>query len=335
MADVQFPRHDTPPPTPQIPDNTKGIPAIKVDDSNILNNSPSNTNNIDLNDVTATTTTTATTSTTNDYSLHFLFILIVVALIVQGIIYKWKQINYRSFQLFTLFLLWSVPLAISVANGWMRFSLVWVITSAVTTMVSLRALKNPMEARTPRVVYKYFKAYSNITFCMVASGYLLMLTGVMLSIPSSWLYELCLHVIFYGLYYGVLGRDVIDVLSDRMAASIGYHRQEGIPLVALAANVCAVCGGSVADGMAEGTVSVLNCGHSFHYSCIRGWSIIGKKEMCPYCKERIDTEQFRENPWQQQEYFYGKFLDFVRYLIVWQPVMILSLWILRRYVISK
>ena len=31
----------------------------------------------------------------------------------------------------------------------------------------------------------------------------------------------------------------------------------------------------------------LACGHSFHDFCIRGWCIIGKKQTCPYCKEKV------------------------------------------------
>ncbi len=36
----------------------------------------------------------------------------------------------------------------------------------------------------------------------------------------------------------------------------------------------------------ERTVS-LSCGHAFHDFCVRGWTIVGKKETCPYCGEKV------------------------------------------------
>jgi hypothetical protein len=30
----------------------------------------------------------------------------------------------------------------------------------------------------------------------------------------------------------------------------------------------------------------IECGHYFHEFCIRGWVIIGKKNICPLCKEK-------------------------------------------------
>lgn len=40
----------------------------------------------------------------------------------------------------------------------------------------------------------------------------------------------------------------------------------------------------------------LNCGHTFHSSCLYGWCMIGKKDTCPYCKERLDLQIFQFNP---------------------------------------
>ena len=43
---------------------------------------------------------------------------------------------------------------------------------------------------------------------------------------------------------------------------------------------------SLLGEQAERTVS-LGCGHSFHDFCVRGWTIVGKKETCPYCGEKV------------------------------------------------
>ena len=36
----------------------------------------------------------------------------------------------------------------------------------------------------------------------------------------------------------------------------------------------------------------------FHEFCIRGWCIVGKKQTCPYCKEKVDLKRLFPNPWE-------------------------------------
>ena len=36
---------------------------------------------------------------------------------------------------------------------------------------------------------------------------------------------------------------------------------------------------------------------SFHEFCIRGWCIVGKKQTCPYCKEKVDLKIMFKNPY--------------------------------------
>lgn len=35
----------------------------------------------------------------------------------------------------------------------------------------------------------------------------------------------------------------------------------------------------------------------FHEFCIRGWCIVGKKQTCPYCKEKVDLKRMFSNPY--------------------------------------
>jgi len=37
--------------------------------------------------------------------------------------------------------------------------------------------------------------------------------------------------------------------------------------------------------------------HSFHDWCIRGWVLIGKKNTCPSCREKVNLQQFKTNPY--------------------------------------
>ena len=47
------------------------------------------------------------------------------------------------------------------------------------------------------------------------------------------------------------------------------------------------------------SVSLRNSSSSrFHEFCIRGWCIVGKKQTCPYCKEKVDLKRLFPNPWE-------------------------------------
>ena len=43
------------------------------------------------------------------------------------------------------------------------------------------------------------------------------------------------------------------------------------------------------EGVIENTFR-LTCSHEFHEFCIRGWCIVGKKETCPWCHEKVDLK---------------------------------------------
>lgn len=77
---------------------------------------------------------------------------------------------------------------------------------------------------TPRRVYKFFKLCSNVTFLLVFCGYSLMIFSMIADLKHPVVYEVSLLTIYYGLYYGVLGRDLIDLISGEMARSIGVTK---------------------------------------------------------------------------------------------------------------
>jgi len=145
-------------------------------------------------------------------------------------------------------------------------------------------------------------------------------------------------LLFFGLYFGILSRDCSEMCTDRMASSMGYGKKNKMPQRSYDPTVCLVCQdplnynwalmnsaiqsqdlGSTAT--AERTVS-LSCGHSFHDFCIRGWTIVGKKDTCPYCSEKVSLRGLFANPWETQSLLWANLLDGVRYLIVWNPVIV-------------
>ena len=70
----------------------------------------------------------------------------------------------------------------------------------------------------------------------------------------------------------------------------------------------------------------LNCKHIFHPECIKGWLIVGKKDTCPSCQEKVDLRQVcSDKPWETRNLSWIQMLDMVRYMIVWQPTIMTGL----------
>jgi len=140
-----------------------------------------------------------------------------------------------------------------------------------------------------------------------------------------------------GLYFGILGRDFAELCSDKMASTMGFTTKTGLPKRALEMNVCAICGNSLRleNGESIEPVFQLNCKHNYHESCIRGWTIVGKKETCPYCSEKVNLKQlFPSNPWTQQSLIWQQILNLLRYLIVWNPFIAIAVQIII-YVVDR
>lgn len=134
-------------------------------------------------------------------------------------------------------------------------------------------------------------------------------------------------LLFYGLYFGVLGRDCAEVCTDFIQNNLGTQKSLG-----LRAGTCAICGDGlkeafiVADRTTEETVCLPGCGHKFHDLCIRGWTIVGKKDTCPFCKEKVSLKQLhKQRPWESSNVTWNRMLDLVRYLVAWNPIIILVL----------
>jgi len=105
--------------------------------------------------------------------------------------------------------------------------------------------------------------------------------------------------------------------TDRLASLMGFTGK-GLPLKSLPARTCCICGEEYNPEIAI----KLNCHHQFHEWCIRGWTIIGKKETCPYCSEKVQLKQLFNNPWEKQGILWANLLDSLRYLIVWNPLIL-------------
>lgn len=267
----------------------------------------------------------------NHESMHaaMLGILVLTMLVAQVGLVEWRKRRFRSYQIATLIGMWLIPTGFCVHHGWWRFTVVWLVFSAVTLYLVKRANGKPIDGRTPRLVYTWFILIYKASYGIGLLGYMaLMLTllGVNLMFdvkPHVWM-DFGLVCLFYGLYYGVLGRDFAEICSDTMASTIGYYSATGIPMRGLEPGVCAVCGNATSDAPTAEKTYQLACGHTFHEFCVRGWCIVGKKQTCPYCKEKVDLKRMFCNPWERPHMLYGQLLDWIRYLVAWQPLILTS-----------
>ena len=135
-----------------------------------------------------------------------------------------------------------------------------------------------------------------------------------------------------------MSRDFAEVVSDTLANNIGFiTTKDGLPSRVLTSNDCVLCFDKLAPASNrpvtafnpdakvaafEPTVT-LSCKHVFHESCIRGWTLIGKKDTCPSCKEKVNLREMFTNSWEVTTILWSQILDGVRYLVVWNPIILI------------
>ena len=236
-----------------------------------------------------------------------------------------KKRHQRSYDLATLVGMIAVPFFLAVHFNLQTFFYVWSFYMACTAAILYYSSLKPLPQWVARWVYKWFFFVWKISYIVGTIGYVLVALN-----PMFRMIGLGINLFGYGLYFGTITRDMAELVATRMAASIGYVAKDGIPMRSFDPNVCAICGNDLLDNPAsqnsENVIEPshqLNCGHVFHDFCIRGWCLIGKKETCPYCKEKVDLKKQFASPWALQDVYFGNFLDLARYFIVWQPIIII------------
>uniref|UniRef100_A0A3Q4GCQ1 Ring finger protein 175 n=1 Tax=Neolamprologus brichardi TaxID=32507 RepID=A0A3Q4GCQ1_NEOBR len=180
--------------------------------------------------------------------------------------------------------MWVVPLYFTIKLYWWRFLSMWGMFSVITSYVIFRATRKPLSCRTPRMVYKWFLLIYKLSYAVGVLGYM----AIMFTMFAF--NEL-------DLYFTIL-----SALTQLLCVIWGYRNKIELN-VALSAL----------------TRSSTN---RFHEFCIRGWCIVGKKQTCPYCNEKVDLKRMMNNPWEKTHVLYGQLLDWLRYLVAWQPIII-------------
>ena len=48
------------------------------------------------------------------------------------------------------------------------------------------------------------------------------------------------------------------------------------------------------------------CVPSIFIVFVRGWIILGKKQTCPYCSEKVNTKALTAHPWEKYNHMYRR-----------------------------
>ena len=252
-------------------------------------------------------------------------------------------------------------------------------------------LEKPLRPSTPRAVFIWFLAAHKLSVAAGVAGYAALVLSMFLAafgLPAPLLSDGAgLTLLWYGLYFGVLGRDAAEVAADRTAATLGAGTK-----LASSVRQCGLCCGDLVDGLEElvpvalapappaaarpapdafyrntfgekaaaaplptppmatssspssssssspssssqpilaarggvGDATVqLACKHLFHGTCVRGWCVVGTKDTCPCCREKVDLRAvFAGRPWETRNLSWLQMLDMLRYLVVWNPLIL-------------
>jgi len=259
----------------------------------------------------------------------------------------------RAYIMVSLAGLWIIPAIMGVYVLWPWMLTIWSVFTLTVGHIMFLATRRELASNTPRLVYAFFSTATRSCFALGVVGYGLMLTDFFrienIVGLNNVVGPLGGALLCYGLYLGVLSRDCASLCADSMASRMGYRSNDEEDRRELPPTICCVCGGHLdpgsggdevrggdMDGEAEiienpfdgclgrqaaECIVTLDCGHRYHESCIRGWTLIGKKDTCAYCNERVELKQVF--PWERHSLLWVQLLDGIRYLIVWNPLIIL------------
>jgi RING finger protein 121 len=88
-------------------------------------------------------------------SMHaeMVLILLVTLVVSQFFLVFWKTKHFKSFQFVTMIGMWIIPFIISLKLLHVRFIIIWIIFTVITSIVAFKSSRVPINRTTPRQVY--------------------------------------------------------------------------------------------------------------------------------------------------------------------------------------
>ena len=272
------------------------------------------------------------------------YALVLWLFLAQFAVVWWKKNRPSQYHAWSLAGLWIFPPAIGIFLKNWRFVIFCILFSLQAGYVFHLSRRRPMNADDPQLIYRIFLVGHRLTIALASLGAALFVLTIFFLIPFfhqpfSWLLKDSVLFMFYGGYFGVMQRDFSQVVADYVSKVVTSqivvtrHGQGK----AIRANACGLCGRELREtenvelGSKEGSPSgrwerklmkLKECGHEFHDECIRGWSVLGKRNVCPTCNERCDTASIlASTPWAKSSETWQEFLDLIRMALVWNPII--------------
>ncbi|KAH9386379.1 RING finger protein 121/175 [Nematocida major] len=237
---------------------------------------------------------------------------VVNSLIALGIVFVgtqivsslWKRYHPKSFGIVSVATLLLFPLFMGVLARSYFFICAWLFVAFVHLVV----FQDVFMGRRPKLlttnVYNVYRVIFQASLVASIAGYLMVAYGFFKRSPG--VYSRGMSSLLYTLYFTLITRTCLDIVSDRTSGAILPSKAAKTQ-----STQCPMCQESLGSKKIT-----LECRESFHIDCIKNWKILGKKDTCPSCKEKVDLGSVEMNPWQKNEYLFTKFLDFTGNLIL-------------------
>lgn len=244
--------------------------------------------------------------------------ILLYAAIVLIVTHIWKRVHPKTFTIVTNVILCILPILISLRTGEYVFAFITLLFFVKSGMLYVNVSKRPIRTDTPKKVYTFFiTAYRVsyiVSYCFI--GILL----VSYTLKADKYVLISLYLAFYGVYFGLIIRESIEIIGEKMACNIGYYSKDGLAKKNANYETCSLC-----DNGGDSLV-MLPCKHQYHQKCIKGWLLMGKKSICPCCREKVDLERLNLNFLDKNDTFYGGMIDHLRSFVL----VIFSLYVLAK-----
>ncbi|KAI5149950.1 RING finger protein 121/175 [Enteropsectra breve] len=241
--------------------------------------------------------------------LPFAVVFFIYGLIVHSVFMLWKKFHKKSFNIFLLVLVFLFPPFLLFVTKDLVLLGLWAALACYMAFCLKIAFSRAVDQNAPKRIFKNSQWLFKISNSAIVIGHCATILSFLL-LPRSLGYSL--RMLFYSLYISVLSREFMLNLSHVMAASKGYFKKDGIPVVSESLSLCMVCAEPLGS---SGTINTLICGHSYHSECIRGWCLIGQNNCCPYCKRGVDLNLFKDDLWNRAELSFRPLMNTLRSFI--------------------
>lgn len=234
--------------------------------------------------------------------------LFIYSLIIVFITSCWQRAHPKSCNFVINIILFTFPVMMSFRLGEYGFSILTLLFIIKLGLFYFEARRKPMRTETPKKVYNFFRIAYRSSYILSCIAAVFLVGSYLLSIEMVIL--ISLYIFFYGIYYGLIIRESINVISEEMANNIGYYNKDGAPKKNVNYDTCALC-----DETADNLVMLI-CKHQYHEKCIKGWLLMGKKNFCPCCRENVNLERLSMNFWDKNDNIYGGLVDNLRVCVI-------------------